>query len=154
MGFFACILLQTFLGVSCKYLIVITSRRVWSIVRVVNMIVCYSGCCFQYQLVFSCMEQRYCAFTTNSPAEITCPLIIVLFCSVYSSKVNWMTYNPLAEVSSVLMAPYIPDWTNEAIFSLIPSRTTLCISSNASKGVDYGDSSMTFQILYEPWTRQ
>ena len=31
-----------------------------------------------------------------------------------------MTYNPFVLMSSVSMAPYIPDWTNEAIFLLIP----------------------------------
>ena len=44
--------------------------------------------CFQYQLVFSCTEQRYCALTNNSPAEITCPLICILFCIVYASEMN------------------------------------------------------------------
>ena len=78
--FFSWILLQIFSGVSWTYIIVITSRRGWIIVRVGTMIFCCSGCCFQYQLVFSCMEQRYCALTTNSPAEITCPSIVVLFC--------------------------------------------------------------------------
>ena len=34
---------------------------------------------------FYCMEQRYCALTTNSPAEITCPSIVIYFCSVYAS---------------------------------------------------------------------
>ena len=29
-----------------------------------------------------------------------------------------MTYNPFVVVSSVLMAPYIPNWNNKAKFSL------------------------------------
>ena len=29
---------------------------------------------------FYCLEQRYCALTTNSPAEINCPSIVALFC--------------------------------------------------------------------------
>ena len=44
--------------------------------------------CFQFQLVFSCMDQRYCALTTNLTAEINFPSIIVLFCSVYASKMT------------------------------------------------------------------
>ena len=104
---------------SWTYLIVITSRCGRSIVGVVTMIVYCSGCCLQYQLMFSWMEQRYCALTTNSPAEITCPSIVVLFCSVYASERNWMIYNTFVVVSYVLMAPNIPDWTNEATFNLI-----------------------------------
>ena len=152
MDFFAWVLLQTFLGMSWKYLIVITSRCGLIIVPVGTMVVCCSVCCFQHQLVFSCMEQIYCASTNNLPAEITYPSIVVLFCSVYDSEMNLMTYNAFDVVSSMLMVPYIPDWTNEAIFSLIWSRTTLCISSNAAKGVDFGDSSMILQFLYEPIT--
>ena len=34
---------------------------------------------FLVPISFSCMEQRYCALTTNSPAEITCPSIVVFF---------------------------------------------------------------------------
>ena len=41
-----------------------------------------------HQLVFSFMEQIYCALTTNFPAEITCTSIGVLFCSEYSSEWN------------------------------------------------------------------
>ena len=81
---------QSFLGMSCAYIIIITSRRGWSIVRVDTIMVCWSGWCFQYQLVFSCMEQKYCALTTNSPPEINFPLIVVLFCSLYAYESNWM----------------------------------------------------------------
>ena len=154
MYLFTLILLQTFLGMSWTYIIVITSRRGWCIVRVGTMIVYCSCCCFQYQLVFSCMEQIYFALKINSSAEITCPSIVVLFCSVYASDRNWMTYHPFFVVSYLLMAPYIPYLTNESMFSLFPSRTTLCISSNASKGVDSGVSSMIFQFLYDPRTGQ
>ena len=59
-GFFAWILLHACIWMSWIYLTVIPSRRVWSILRVGNMIVCSSGCCFQCQFVYSCMEQRYC----------------------------------------------------------------------------------------------
>ena len=151
-GFFDWILLQTFLWMSWASLLMITLRRRWSIVRFGTMIVCCSGYCFQYQFVFSCTEQRYCALTTNSPSVIKFPPILVLFCSVYASEMNWITYNQFAVVSSVLMKPYITDWTNEAIFSLILSRTTWCISSNTSKCVGFGVSSMTFQLLYETRT--
>ena len=65
-----------------------------------------------------------------------------------------MTYNPFDVLSSVLIAPYIPDITNEDIFSIIPSRTTWCISSNASKGVDFGVISMLLQLSYELRTGQ
>ena len=76
MSFVACILLQEFLGMSWTYLILLISRRRWSIVHVGTMIFCCSGCCFQYQLVFSCTYQIYCALTTNSPSEITLPSIV------------------------------------------------------------------------------
>ena len=75
MYFFPWILLQ--LGIAWTCLIVITSRRGWILVRVSTMIVCYSDCCFQYQLMFSCIELIYCALTTNSPAEMTFPSIFV-----------------------------------------------------------------------------
>ena len=138
----------------CRYLIMITSIQWWRIVCVSTIMVCWSGCCFQYQLVFSCKEQIYCSLTTNLPAEITCPSIFVLFCSMYASERNWMIQNPIFVVSLVLMEPYIPDWTNEAIFSLIPSWTTWCISSNASEGIDFGVRWMIFQLLYGPRTGQ
>ena len=87
-GFFALILIQKLLVMSWTYLIVITSRCGLIIVRVGNMIFCFSVCYFQYKLVFPCMEQRYCALKTNSPADITCPSNFVLFCSVYASEMN------------------------------------------------------------------
>ena len=90
-GFFAWILLQTVLGVSWTYIILITSILEWIMVCVRNMIFCCSGFCFQYQLVSSCMDQKYCVLTTHSPAEIICLLIFVLFCSVYASEMNWIT---------------------------------------------------------------
>ena len=125
-------LLQIFLGMSCTYIIMITSWRGWIIVRVGTTMVCCSGCFFQHQLVFSCLYQRYCALKNNSPAEITCPSIVLFFCTMYASEMNWMTINLFYVLSAVLMAPYIPDWTNDSIFSLILSRTNLCISSNDS----------------------
>ena len=72
-AFFSWIMLQKFLGMSWKYLVMTILRRGCSVVHVVAMIYCCSGCYFQYQLVFSCMDQKYCALKTNSPAEITCP---------------------------------------------------------------------------------
>ena len=154
MDFFSWIPLKIFLGISFTYIIVITSIRGWSIVHVGTMIVCCSVYCYQYQLVFSFMEKIYFGLTNNPPAEITCPSIVVLFCRIYASESNLMTYNTFFVVASVLMALYIPDWTNEAIFSLVLSRTTLCISSNASKGIYFGVSSMIFQLLYETRTGQ
>ena len=47
-------------------------------------------------------------------------------------------------MSVVYMAPYFPDSTNEAILSLIPSKTTWCISSNVLDEVDFGDNSIMF----------
>ena len=43
-----------------------------------------------------------------------------------------ITAGELVVVSAVFMAPYLPDLTNDAILSLISSRTTWCISSNVS----------------------
>ena len=42
------------------------------------------------------------------------------------------------------MSPYVPDSTNEAILSLIPSRKTWCISSNVSDGVEFGENWIIF----------
>ena len=53
---------------------------------------------------------------------------------------------------AMLMEPEIPDWTNEEVLSIIPPRTTWCISSNASRGVDFGVKGMIFQLTYEPIT--
>ena len=130
MSCFSWILLQIVLGIYWKYLIMTTSKRGWRIVRVGTMIVCFSDCCFQYKLEFSCIEQIYCDLTTNSPEEITFPLIVVLFYSLYASDMSWITYNPLVVMSYVLMEPYITDWTNDTMLSIITSRTTWCISSN------------------------
>ena len=44
--FFAWLLLHRFLGVYCTYLIIITSRRGWSIFCVGTIFVFCSGCCF------------------------------------------------------------------------------------------------------------
>ena len=154
MNFFAWILLETFLGMCWASIIPTTSRLGQRIVPDGSMILCCSGCCLKYQLVFFCVEQIYCALTTNSPSEIIYPSIVVLFFSVYASEMNLITHNLFAVVSSVLMGPYLPYWTNKSILSLIPSRTTWCISSNASKDVDFGDRWMIFQLLYEPRTGQ
>ena len=148
------ILLQKFLGIYWTYIIMVTLRRGWIIVRVGIMIVCCIYFCLQYQVLFSCMEQIYCTLTTNSTAKITCPSIILLFHSLYAYDINWIPYNPFSVVSSVFMAPQIPDETNESLCSLNPSRTTWCISSNALKGVDFGVSSMILKLLYNPRTGQ
>ena len=132
------IMLQKFLGMSWTFIIVITPRRGWSIVCVGTMIVCWIDCCFQYQLAFSWMEQRYCALTTNSVSKITYRSIAVLYCIVYASERNWIVYNTFVVVSYISMAPYISGWTNKSILSLIPLITKLCISSNASKGFYFG----------------
>ena len=98
-GFYSWIILQTFLGMSWTYLIVITSRRGWSIVRSGTMIVCCSVF-FKYQLVFSCMDQRYCALKNNSPAEITCPWVFVLICI---SQYQWSVH----DISVAVIAKYL-----------------------------------------------
>ena len=87
-GFFAWILLQKVLGMSWTYVIPTTSRHGGGILHDGTMILCCSGCLTQYQLLFSWMEQIDCAFATNSPVEIIYPSIVVLFCSVYASKMN------------------------------------------------------------------
>ena len=78
----------------------------------------------------------------------------MLFCIVYYDDVNMITSNTFFYVSAVLMAPYLPHLTNEAILSLIPSKTTWCISSNYSKGVGLCDNWMMFQLLNDPRTGQ
>ena len=83
-----------------------------------------------------------------------CPSIVVFSCSVYAPDVNMITQNPLVDVSVVFMAPYFTDLTNEAILSLIPSRTTCCISSNVSYEVDFSDNSIMLELLKEPNTGQ
>ena len=102
----------------------------------------------------TCIEQGYYDLTTNSPAVIILPAIVVLSCSVYSSDVNIITKKTLVVVSVVFMAPYFPDSISVAILSLITSRKTWCISSNASKGVDFCDNQIMLQLLKEPNTSQ
>ena len=152
MNVFAWIILQTVLGMYCTSVIMTTSRHGWIIVRVGTMIFCCSYCCFQYQLVLYCTEQIYVAFKTNLPSEIICPSIFILFCSVYASDMNRITQNPSVVVSAVLTKPYLFDWTNDAILSIIPSRKTWCILSNASKGVGFGVRWMILQLLYDTRT--
>ena len=43
---------------------------------------------FQHQLLFSCMDQRYCASTTNSPAEILCPSLLYYFAACMSLRLT------------------------------------------------------------------
>ena len=50
----------------------------------------------------------------------------------------------------MLMDTYLPDSTNEAILSLIPSRATWCISSNMSDEVGFCEYLTMFQLLKEP----
>ena len=80
--------------------------------------------------------------------------IVVLSCSVYSSDVNMITYNPLVVLSVVFVSPLFTDSTKESILSLIQSRTNWCISSNASEGVDFCDYLIMFQLLKDPNTDQ
>ena len=53
----------------------------------------------------------------------------------------------MVDVSVVFMPPYYLDPTNEAIFSLIPSRTTWCIHQMRQKGVEFCDNWIMFQLL-------
>ena len=57
-------------------------------------------------------------------------------------------------MSVVFMASYVPDSTNDAILSLIPSRKTWCISSNVSDEVEFDDNGIMFQYLKAPNTGQ
>ena len=52
------------------------------------------------------------------------------------------------------MSTYLPDSTNEAILSLIPSKTTWRISSNVSDEVDLCDNLIMFQLLKDPYNGQ
>ena len=65
-----------------------------------------------------------------------------------------ITQKPSVAVSVVLMDTYCPHSTNDAILLPIPSRTTWCISSNSSEGVDFFDNWITFQLLKGPNTGQ
>ena len=152
MDCFACILLHTLLGMSRKYVITTTSISRWRIVCVETMIACCCGCWPQYQLVMSLMEKIYYDLTTNSPAVIFSLSIVELFCSVYPYDMNLITQYTFVDVSAVLMEPYLKDWNNESILSLIPSITNQCISSNAPKGVYFGDKWTIFQLLNKPRT--
>ena len=49
----------------------------------------------------------YCALATNSPVEIICASIVILFCSVYYSEMNLITQYPYVVVSDVLVEPYL-----------------------------------------------
>ena len=100
------------------------------------------------------IEQIYCALATNSPAVMICLSIVVLYCIVYAYDVNMITKNPLVVVSVLFMAPYFTDSTNEAVLSIILSRTTWCISSNAPEGVDFCENCIMFQFLNDPSTGQ
>ena len=48
-------------------------------------------CWFQYQLLSTCIQQRYCAFTTNSPAVITFTSIVVFSYSLHAPDMNMIT---------------------------------------------------------------
>ena len=52
------------------------------------------------------------------------------------------------------MAQYSCASNNEAVLSLIPSRTNWYILSNASEGVDLCDNWIMFQLFKEPNTGQ
>ena len=95
----------------------------------------------------TCIEQIYCDLTTNSPEVIICPSIVVFSCSLYHYDVKMITENPSVLLSVVFMDPYLPDSTNNAILSLIPSRITWCISSNMSDDIDFCDNRIMFQLL-------
>ena len=90
MIFLSCVLLHTLLRIS---VIEVTSSHRWSIVLVGTVINCCWGCLIQNQLVISCIEQRYCDFTTNSPAVMIFPSIVVLSCNIYDSDVKMIKSN-------------------------------------------------------------
>ena len=98
MDFFACVLLHTILGFVWKSVTALTPSLGWSIVRVGTVMIWCWGCWYQYQLVSTCIEQIYCALTTNYPEVISCPPIGVLLCSVYASDLKMITQNPLVAV--------------------------------------------------------
>ena len=103
-------------------------------------------CLLEYKKIF--------CFNNQFSISYTFPSIVVLSCSVYASDVNMITLYPLVVVSVLLKAKYIPDSTNEAILSIIPSKTTWCISSNAPEGVDLCENWVMFQFLNDPRTGQ
>ena len=66
-GFFACVLVHTLVGVAWKNVTSLTSSCGRSIERVGTVMKFSLGCQLQYQLLSTCIEQRYCALTTNYP---------------------------------------------------------------------------------------
>ena len=152
--FFTWFIFQKLLGISWTSFTAETSRHGFTIARVGKMMT--SFCCLysQYQLVFSCIYIIYFALTTSSLADIICPSHIVSYCKVYTSEKKPIRYYPIFGKYVVFMAPYLLDWNNEAVFSLIPSRTTLWISLKSSPVVDLCWNLMIFQLLKELITSQ
>ena len=89
-------------------------------------------------------------FSSSNNLSINCCVVL---------KFIWFWFKhdnikPFVAVSCVLMTSYYPDSNNEAVFSLIPSRTIWCISSNASEGVYFCGNCIMFQLLNVPNTGQ
>ena len=82
MNGFAYAPVHTVLGIAQKSVTALDSSSRWSIVRVGTVITCCWRCWLQYQLISTCIEQRYCDLTTNYTAFIIFPSIVVLSCSV------------------------------------------------------------------------
>ena len=91
MNVLAYVLEHILVGIARKSVIESPSSFWWSIVCVGNMMTWCFGCWFQYQLVSTCIEQRYFSLTTNYPAVITFPSILVFSWSVYAPDVNMIT---------------------------------------------------------------
>ena len=68
-GFFSCVMLHIVLVMSWMSVIALTSSCVWSIVYVGTVMMWFWGCWSSFQLVCTCIEQRYCALKTNFPSS-------------------------------------------------------------------------------------
>ena len=147
---FVSFLLQILLGISWTHFTATISRYRYTTVSVGKMITCC--CCFysQSQFVFSWIQIIYCALTTSTPDVLIFTSHVVSYCKVYASKTNLIKYYPIVVVSVLFMAPYLPDWTNEAILSLILSSTTWKISSKASLVVALCEDVMIYQLSNDP----
>ena len=90
---------------------------------------------------------RYYALTTSSPVLIIFPSMVWNYCSVYGSDKYFTTEYTIVVVSVACIAAYLPNWTRDAIFSLMPSITTLCTASKYSLDVFLLVNFIMFKLL-------
>ena len=86
-------------------------------------------------IVFAFIILMYYSLTTSSPALITSQNVICYSCSVYGSDRYFITQHPIVVVYRALIAPYLPNFNRDAIFSLIITGNNLCTASESSLDV-------------------